>query len=103
MRRHERLFVAAGGLGSVLLWEALVRLGRLDASLAPAPSTILQALVALAGRPEVRASLWVTVWEVLAAFLIAAPVGLFVGFVLAEVPFLGGLFRPPGRAGPPHL
>jgi len=94
MQRHERLIVAASVLGMVLLWEVLVRLGRIDASLAPAPSTIVQALVALAGRPEVRARLWVTVWEVLAAFLIAAPVGLFVGFVLAEVPFLGGLFRP---------
>jgi NitT/TauT family transport system permease protein len=94
MRRHERFIVAAGVLGLVLLWEALVRLGRIDASLAPAPSTIVQALATLAGRPEVRASLWVTVWEVLAAFLIAAPAGLFIGFVLAEVPFLGGLFRP---------
>ena len=45
-------------------------------SLAPAPSTILPALVGLAGRPEVLASLGVTAWEVLAAFLIAVPVGL---------------------------
>jgi NitT/TauT family transport system permease protein len=94
MRRHERLVVAAGVLGLALLWEALVRGGRIDAGLAPAPSTILQALAALAGRPEVRASLWVTVWEVVAAFLIAAPAGLLLGFALAEVPFLGALFRP---------
>jgi NitT/TauT family transport system permease protein len=94
MRRHERFIVAAGVVGLVLLWEALVRLGRIDASLAPAPSTIAQALVGLAGRPEIRASLWVTVWEVIAAFLIAVPAGLFIGFLLAEVPFLGGLFRP---------
>jgi NitT/TauT family transport system permease protein len=94
MRRHERLVVAAGVVGLVLLWEVLVRLELIDASLAPAPSTIAQALVALAGRPEVRASLWVTVWEVAAAFLVAVPAGLFLGFVLAEVPFLGALLRP---------
>ena len=41
MRRHERLIVAAVVLGLFALWEALVRLGRLDASLAPAPSTVL--------------------------------------------------------------
>ena len=35
-----------------------------------------------------------TAWEVLAAFLVAVPVGLAIGFVLAEVPILGALFRP---------
>lgn len=94
MPRHERLIVAAVVLGLVALWEALVRAGRLDASLAPAPSTIVESLIRLAGRPEVRASLGVTAWEVLAAFLVALPVGLLLGFLLAEVPILGSLFRP---------
>ena len=94
MRRHERLIVAAVVLGALLLWEGLVRGGRLDASLAPAPSVIVDALLRLAARPEVLTSLWVTGWEVLAAFVIAAPVGLFIGFTLAEVPVLGTLFRP---------
>jgi NitT/TauT family transport system permease protein len=94
MRRHERLIVAAVVLGLFGLWEALVRAGRIDASLAPAPSTIVESLIRLAGRPEVRASLGVTAWEVLAAFLVALPVGLLLGFLLAEVPLLGSLFRP---------
>ena len=94
MRRHERLIVAAAVLGLFALWEALVRAGRLDASLAPAPSTVVASLIRLAGRPEVRASLGVTAWEVLAAFLVALPVGLLLGFLLAEVPLLGSLFRP---------
>jgi NitT/TauT family transport system permease protein len=94
VRRHERLIAAAGVLGFFLLWEGLVRLGRLDASLAPAPSSIVEALLRLVKRPEVLTSLGVTAWEVIAAFVIAAPVGLFIGFTLAEVPFLGALFRP---------
>jgi NitT/TauT family transport system permease protein len=94
MRGHERLIVAAGALGLFLLWEVLVRLGRLDAGLAPAPSTILDALGALLRRPEVLTSLGVTAWEVLAAFLIAVPVGLGLGFLLAEVALLDALFRP---------
>jgi len=94
MRRHERLIVAAAALGLFALWESLVRAGRLDASLAPAPSTVVESLIRLAGRPEVLASLWVTAWEVLAAFVVALPVGLLLGFVLAEVPVLGALFRP---------
>jgi NitT/TauT family transport system permease protein len=94
MRRHERLIAAAGVLGFFLLWEGLVRLGRLDASLAPAPSSIVASLLRLVRRPEVLTSLGVTAWEVIAAFVIAAPVGLLIGFTLAEVPFLGALFRP---------
>jgi NitT/TauT family transport system permease protein len=94
MRRHERVIVAAIVLGLFGLWEALGRLGRIDASLAPAPSTILGALVRLLERPEVLASLAVTAWEVLAAFLIAVPVGLGLGFLLAEVSALDALFRP---------
>lgn len=94
MWRQERLFVAAGVLGLLALWEAMVRLGRLDATLAPAPTTILEALIRLGRRPEVMTSLGVTAGEVIAAFLVAVPVGLFVGFTLAEVPFLGALLRP---------
>jgi len=94
MRRQERLFVAAGVLGLLALWEAMVRLGRLDATLAPAPTTILEALIRLGRRPEVVMSLGVTAGEVIAAFLVAVPVGLFIGFTLAEVPFLGALLRP---------
>ncbi len=94
MRRHERLIVAAVVLGALALWEALVRLGRLDASLAPAPSTVVRSMIRLLGRTEVLASLGVTAWEVLAAFVLAVPIGLFLGFLLAEVPILGTLFRP---------
>ena len=94
MPRRERLFVAAGVLGLLGLWEAMVRLGRLDATLAPAPTTIIEALIRLGRRPEVVTSLGVTAGEVIAAFLVAVPVGLFIGFTLAEVPFLGALLRP---------
>ena len=94
MRRHERLIVAAGVVGLGVCWEGLVRWGWLDASLAPAPSATLDALRLLLLRPEVLTSLGVTAWEVLAGFLIAVPVGLLIGFTLAEVPLLGGLFRP---------
>ena len=55
---------------------------------------IAGALLVLVRRPEVLASLGVTAWEALAAFLIAAPAGLVLGFTLVEVPLLGALFRP---------
>ena len=94
MRRHERLIVAAAILGLLALWEVLARIGRIDATLAPAPTTIVESLVRLLSRAEVRLSLAVTGWEILAAFLIALPTGLLLGFLLAEVPVLGALVRP---------
>jgi ABC-type nitrate/sulfonate/bicarbonate transport system permease component len=94
MRRHERLIAAAAILALFALWEGLARLGLVDPSLEPAPSVVAAALVRLAGRPEVLASLGVTAWEVAAAFLLATPLGLGLGFLLAEVPALGALFRP---------
>jgi len=94
MRRRERLIVAAGILGFLAAWEALVRAGRLDATLVPAPSTVAGALAELLRRPEVLTSLGVTAWEALAAFLVALPVGLAVGFALAEMPMLSALLRP---------
>jgi ABC-type nitrate/sulfonate/bicarbonate transport system permease component len=94
MRRHERFIVAAGAFGLLFLWEALVRAGWIDAGLAPAPTAIGEALGALLRRPEVLASLGVTAWEVLAAFCIAVPVGLGLGFLLAEVAVLDAVFRP---------
>ena len=94
MRRHERLIVAAAILALFARGEGLARLGFLDPSLAPAPSVVVDALARLAARPEVLASLGVTAWEVLAAFLLATPLGLGLGFLLAEVPAVGALFRP---------
>lgn len=94
MRRYERLIVAAATLAFFGLWEALARLGLVDPSLAPAPTVVAGALIRLLHRPEVLASLGVTAWEVLAAFLLATPLGLGLGFLLAEVPAVGALFRP---------
>lgn len=94
MRRYERLIVAAALLALFGLWEALARPGLVDPSLAPAPTVVASALIRLLGRPEVLASLGVTAWEVLAAFLLATPLGLGLGFLLAEVPAVGALFRP---------
>ena len=97
MRRHERLIVAAAILALFALWEGLARLGLVDPSLAPAPSVVAAALVRLAGRPEVLASLGVTAWEVAAAFLLATPLGLGLGFTESAVLF-EELCRPSARS-----
>ena len=95
MRRQERLSSwPPASSASSALWEAMVRLGRLDATLAPAPTTILEALIRLGRQTRGGDEPGGDGGEVIAAFLVAVPVGLFIGFTLAEVPFLGALLRP---------
>ena len=57
--------------------------------------TLAYAATMLAGRaPTSRHTFGLARAEVLAAFVVALPVGLLLGFLLAEVPLLGSLFRP---------
>lgn len=94
MRRYESFVVLAGVVAFFAVWELAVDLGWLDAGITPAPSTVAAMLVELLGRPRVLTSLGVTVWEVIAAFLISIPVGFGIGFLLAEMRFVGAVFRP---------
>ena len=94
MHRLELAGVWAGVLAFLAAWEGLVGIGWLDGDITPAPSAIFETLVELLGRKALVVSLGVTIWEVLAAFLISVPVGLLIGFLLAEVRFLGAVFRP---------
>jgi len=94
MRRLEPLLVAAGIVGFFGLWEVMVASRLLDASIAPAPSTIAPMLVELLGRGTVMRSLAVTSQEVVAAFLISIPVGFSIGFLLGDLPRVGAVLRP---------
>ena len=94
MHRIELAFVCACALAFVVAWELLVDVGRLDAGITPAPSTIATTLVELLERKRILMSLGVTIWEVIAAFLVSVPVGFSIGFLLAENRFLGAVFRP---------
>jgi NitT/TauT family transport system permease protein len=94
VRKHEAIGVITGVIAFFAAWELLVDLAWLDAGITPAPSTIATQLVELLGRKQVLMSLGVTLWEVIAAFLISIPVGFLIGFMLAENRFAGAVFRP---------
>jgi NitT/TauT family transport system permease protein len=91
---REAAIVTLGVFGFFALWEAGVWGGWINPTLAPAPSTIIVWIGRLLARGEVISSLGVSAWEVVAAFLISLPVGFFIGFMLAEVRFLGAVLRP---------
>lgn len=93
-RKVEWLLVALGVLALVGVWQWLVTAGFLDASIIPAPGTIVPMVFELLGRPAVLRSLWITLTEIVAAFLLAAPIGFFIGFALGEMPRIGAVFRP---------
>lgn len=94
MRHFDSLCTGAILLAFFAVWEALVGWRWIDPSIVPAPSQVFVMLGRLLGRADVRLSLWVTSWEVHAAFLLAVPFGFFLGFVLAETHGIGAVFRP---------
>ena len=94
MRRPDSFYTGAILVGFFAGWEILVRWRWVDASVMPAPSETFTMLVRILAREEVRTSLWVTAWEVIAAFLIAVPLGFFIGFTLAEMRGVGAVLRP---------
>jgi len=73
------LFVAV-----VALWESGVRIWRVPDYLVPAPSTVVQALARGIRSGLFLANSWVTVYEALFGFVIAALAGIFLGAVIAQ-------------------
>jgi NitT/TauT family transport system permease protein len=86
-----RLAIVAALLG---LWEALPRSGIADPELLPPFSTVAVTALGLLGRPALRADLWVTTLELVAAVAIALPAGTLLGLVLAESQRLSRIFDP---------
>ena len=95
MRGASLIIVRLGLLAAVLLlWEALPRLGLVNAMLLPPLSDVLAALVHILGRGDVHASLGVTAAEVVDAFVIAVPLGAALGILAAENAYFGDIFKP---------
>jgi ABC-type nitrate/sulfonate/bicarbonate transport system permease component len=81
---RDRLISIASPVGSLLLWEAAVRGGLLDARFFPPPSRILGTLLALA-------ELWSNTWASLARLFWGAVIGIVPALALG---ILMGLYRP---------
>ena len=76
------------------IWEALPRLGFADPELLPPFTTVLATLGDLLARPALRADLAVTTLELAVAVVLALPVGVLLGVVLAENDRLSRIFDP---------
>src|SRR5262245_51548610 len=75
-------------------WEALSRTGIVNPRLLPSASDTLTTLGDLLQRANVRNDLLVTAHEVLAAFILAVPVGCLIGFLIAENRYFAEVIKP---------
>ena len=86
-----RLGVVALLLGA---WEFALHIGDVDPDLLPPPEKVLASARAILADPAFRLALAETASACLAAFAIVGPLGLVVGFALAERPALNRALGP---------
>ena len=87
--RRLLLLVAA-----LTVWEALPRLGVVDAELLPPFSEVLATVPALLARPALQDDFGLTALRVLAGFLLSIPVGACLGVLVAESRYAGRVLEP---------
>src|ERR1700745_1644947 len=76
------------------LWEVLSRTGTVNPRLLPSASETLATLGDLLQRASVRSDLAVTASEVLAAFVLAVPIGALIGSLTAENRYFADVVKP---------
>jgi NitT/TauT family transport system permease protein len=90
------LAVARAAIVVALLagWDALPRMGAVDARLLPPFGDVIAALVGILGRPAMASDLLTTVAEIFVAIAIAVPAGAAVGMLVAENDYAGRVLKP---------
>jgi ABC-type nitrate/sulfonate/bicarbonate transport system permease component len=78
-----RTLAWASVIGSLLLWEAFVRIAQLNPIYLPAPSAIVVALVEMFRTGALGVDLVVTLWRIFAGFFIAVMLGVMTGVWMA--------------------
>lgn len=101
-KRKKWLFGAAGIIGFLLIWEAVVRLGLVDTRILSAPSEVLQAFFEklTSTKPDgatLGTHFWMSFRLALTGFTIAviigAPLGLLMGYFHAFSSFMTPIFE----------
>jgi NitT/TauT family transport system permease protein len=94
----SRIAVVLTRLGLLALvlgaWEVLPRSGFVNSEMLPPLSRVLAMLVNVLGRGSVHEAIAVSGAEFLVAFVVAIPLGLAVGVLIAENEYIGAIFRP---------
>jgi ABC-type nitrate/sulfonate/bicarbonate transport system permease component len=78
----------------VLLWEAVARSGAVTPFALPAFSRVLERIGSDAASGELFIAIGLTLWRALAGFVIAAVLGIGLGFAMARVRVINWFFDP---------
>lgn len=81
-------------IAALAVWELLSRTGTVNPRLLPSASETMSMLSDLLRRASVRNDLAVTASEVLAAFALAVPAGVLLGFLIAENRYFAEVAKP---------
>jgi NitT/TauT family transport system permease protein len=84
---RDRLINLASPIALLLLWEAAVRTGMLDARFFPAPSTVFDTLVTLVKDGSLWSNTWASLQRLFWGFLLGGIPALLIGIAI-------GLYRP---------
>ena len=79
-------------LGTLVLWEILTRLSQIPGFILPAPSAIF--VEAVTRYPLYLYSSWITFYEMVAGFLLAALIGVFLAVVIVYSRILRNIIYP---------
>ncbi len=83
-RPYKRALPLVVGLGLLLVWELACRVGQIDPYFLPAPSVVLNRLVADLSAGHILGFLGTTIAEALAGALLAAAVAIPLGYLTAK-------------------
>lgn len=93
-KRTERLLSILSPIGMLILWEAAVRLGLLDARFFPTPSSVLASLFAMAQSGTLWVDLKVSLGRILAGFLLGGIPGIILGIAMGLNRWVRAIFNP---------
>jgi NitT/TauT family transport system permease protein len=95
MSRANLILIRLGLLVLVVgAWEVLPRSGIVNPVMLPPLSDVLRMLVNILGRPNFHEAVAVSAGEFALAFVIAVPVGMLIGVLVAENDYAGEIFKP---------
>src|SRR5437588_13040524 len=81
-RRRDRIISVASPLGLLLAWELAARAGMIDVRFFPAPSSIIQTLIRMAGTGELSNNVLISLQRIVLGFLLGGVPAIVLGIAM---------------------
>src|SRR5699024_12852692 len=88
LRRLPWLVTPALVIGLLLMWQAATYIFEINPLILPSPVALGQSLITLVQESEMWEPSWVTLIEVLRGFVDGGVLGIVMGIMLGEIPWL---------------